>query len=163
MPTIELKQPGRNLKEKAVLVTALLDAGVSVRKTAQATGVGTTSVARFTPNKRKQRKDELVDPELVRKVRASFQDKCLLKSDWLLGGLSYAKADKAGLGETVQAAYKLAELAGIKQPDRTEHFHAVMLKFSPEQPSVQSVDAAKDSLVVDVHSQDAPNSAECKD
>ena len=163
MPTIETLQPGKNLGAKALLATALMDAGVSVRKASKASGISHGTASKLTPTKRKDKTLEYIDPEQVRKVRTNFQDRCLLLSDGLLGTNLYSKAGKAGLGETVQAAYKLAELAGIKQPDRTEHFHAVMLKFSLEQPVVNAVDPGKDQVVLDVHSQDVSNAAECKD
>ena len=162
MPVTEIQQPGRNIKEKALLASALLEADMPSVQVAKAVGISKRTTARLKASQREGKVLEHIDPNAVQRIRATFQDKCLLLSDGLLGTNLYSKAGKAGLGETVQAAYKLAELAGIKQPDRTEHFHAVMLKFSTEQPSVNAVDAAKDSMVVDVHSQDAPNTAELK-
>ena len=100
--------------------------------TAKAVGISKRTVARLAATQRQGKTLDHIDREQVQKIRSQFQDKCALLSDGLLGTNLYSKAGKAGLGETVQAAYKLAELAGIKQPDRTEHFHAVMLKFSQE-------------------------------
>lgn len=132
------KEPGKNTPAQAFVASALLEQGTSIRKTADITGLSKSVVQELTPTKRKERGETFIDPEYVKLIRQRFKDLAAIKAYEGLGTLNQARFEKAGIGEAASAISKLADQAGLVEPSRTEHFHAVMLKFSsePVEPTV---------------------------
>ena len=77
MPVAEIQQPGRNIKEKALLASALLEADMPSVQVAKAVGISKRTTARLKASQREGKVLEHIDPNAVQRIRATFQDKCL--------------------------------------------------------------------------------------
>ena len=122
---------GARLGAKAIVAAAMLERGDSYRTIRKETGLSMTSIAALKYGEA----GRVLDPRHVKAVRERLPDKLAVLTDQAINAITPDKLKAAGPGELSLVASRAASMAGLKQPDRMEHFHAVMLKFSQDEPA----------------------------
>jgi hypothetical protein len=111
---------GARLGMRGVMATALLEAGMSITKVREVTGISQTTAVFL-------KREKVMPREQVDALKRHLQDKFARIASLALDSIDEGKVSTAGFGELVRGAALAAQNAGIASPNVQEYYRELIL------------------------------------